>query len=51
MEKLHQTLEVEFDYFSKYLDSRCFELSYQCLSMLFQRIFDFLLYLSWYGTI
>ena len=53
MGNIYQALEMEFDYFSKYFDSRCFELTYQCLSMFAKcsNVFDSLLYLSWYGTI
>ena len=52
MEKIYQTLEIEFEYFSKYRDTRCFELTYQCSSMLVKccNVFDFL-HLSWFGTI
>ena len=34
MGKIYQTLEIEFEYFSKYHDTRCFELTYQYLSIL-----------------
>ena len=52
MGKIYQTLEIEFEYFSKYHDTRCFELTYQCLSILAKccNVFDFL-HLSWFGTI
>ena len=31
MGKIYQTLEIEFEYFSKYHDTRCFELISVCL--------------------
>ena len=52
MGKIYQTLEIEFEYFSKYRYTRCFKLTYQCLSMLAKccNVFDFFTsQLVWYN--